>query len=56
MPSIGFSSGPDKVDYLVVETTGLADPLPVALTFLGTDLRDLTRSGLHYYGGGCGEL
>lgn len=33
----------EKVDYLVVETTGLADPLPVALTFLGTDLRDLTR-------------
>jgi G3E family GTPase len=33
----------DKVDYLVVETTGLADPLPVALTFLSTDLRDLTR-------------
>jgi G3E family GTPase len=34
---------PEKVDYLVVETTGLADPLPVALTFLGTDLRDMTR-------------
>jgi G3E family GTPase len=34
---------PEKIDYLVVETTGLADPLPVALTFLGTDLRDLTR-------------
>jgi len=33
----------DKVDYLVVETTGVADPLPVALTFLGTELRDLTR-------------
>ncbi|OLP16414.1 cobalamin biosynthesis protein CobW [Leptolyngbya sp. 'hensonii'] len=33
----------DKVDYMVVETTGLADPLPVALTFLGTELRDLTR-------------
>ncbi|MFB2934658.1 GTP-binding protein [Aerosakkonemataceae cyanobacterium BLCC-F154] len=33
----------DKVDYLVVETTGLADPLPVALTFLGTELRDFTR-------------
>jgi G3E family GTPase len=33
----------DKVDYLVVETTGIADPLPVALTFLGTELRDLTR-------------
>lgn len=34
---------PEKVDYLVVETTGLADPLPVALTFLGTELRDMTR-------------
>ena len=33
----------EKVDYLVVETTGLADPLPVALTFLGSELRDLTR-------------
>ncbi len=33
----------DKVDYMVVETTGLADPLPVALTFLGTELRDMTR-------------
>lgn len=33
----------DNIDYLVVETTGLADPLPIALTFLGTELRDLTR-------------
>jgi G3E family GTPase len=33
----------DPVDYLVVETTGLADPLPVAMTFLGSDLRDSTR-------------
>ncbi len=33
----------EGIDYLVVETTGLADPLPVALTFLGTELRDLTR-------------
>ncbi len=33
----------DSIDYLVVETTGLADPLPVALTFLGTELRDMTR-------------
>jgi G3E family GTPase len=32
-----------KVDYLVVETTGLADPLPVVLTFLRPELRDLTR-------------
>ncbi|MBM5824762.1 MAG: GTP-binding protein [Cyanobacteria bacterium M_surface_10_m2_119] len=34
---------PDPVDYLVVETTGLADPLPVAMTFLGSDLREATR-------------
>ena len=34
---------PDPVDYLVVETTGLADPLPVAMTFLGSELRDSTR-------------
>ncbi len=34
---------PEKIDYMVVETTGLADPLPVAFTFLGTELRDLTR-------------
>ena len=33
----------EKIDYLVVETTGLADPLPVALTFLGTELREMTR-------------
>ena len=33
----------EQIDYLVVETTGVADPLPVALTFLGTELRDLTR-------------
>ncbi|MEX1324954.1 MAG: GTP-binding protein [Synechococcaceae cyanobacterium] len=34
---------PQPVDYLVVETTGLADPLPVAMTFLGSDLREATR-------------
>lgn len=33
----------DKVDYLVIETTGIADPLPIILTFLGTELRDLTH-------------
>jgi G3E family GTPase len=32
-----------NVDYLVVETTGLADPLPVVLTFLRSELRTLTR-------------
>ncbi|AFZ03013.1 CobW family GTP-binding protein [Calothrix sp. PCC 6303] len=33
----------EKIDYLVIETTGVADPLPIILTFLGTELRDLTR-------------
>ena len=32
-----------KLDYLIVETTGLADPLPVAMTFAGSDLRDKVR-------------
>ncbi len=34
---------PEPLEYLVVETTGLADPLPVAMTFLGSELRDQTR-------------
>ena len=33
---------PEPIDYLVVETTGLADPLLVAMTFLGSELRDQT--------------
>ena len=33
----------DRIDYMVIETTGVADPLPIILTFLGTELRDLTR-------------
>jgi G3E family GTPase len=33
----------DNIDYMIVETTGVADPLPIVLTFLGTDLRDVTR-------------
>jgi G3E family GTPase len=33
----------EGVDYLVIETTGIADPLPIMLTFLGTELRDLTH-------------
>jgi G3E family GTPase len=33
----------DRIDYLIIETTGVADPLPIILTFLGTELRDLTR-------------
>jgi G3E family GTPase len=31
------------VQHLIVETTGLADPLPVALTFLRSEFRDLVR-------------
>ncbi len=33
----------ERVDYLVVETTGLADPLPIMLTFVGTELKRLTH-------------
>ncbi|MBE9006287.1 GTP-binding protein [Fortiea sp. LEGE XX443] len=33
----------DRIDYLVIETTGVADPLPIILTFLGTELRDFTN-------------
>ncbi|MGI0479693.1 CobW family GTP-binding protein [Geminocystis sp. CENA526] len=32
-----------KIDYLIVETTGVADPLPIVLTFLSPELRDLIR-------------
>ena len=32
-----------QVDYLIVETTGVADPLPVALTFVATSLKAKTR-------------
>lgn len=34
---------PQPVDYIMVETTGLADPLPVAMSFLASDLRDACR-------------
>ena len=33
----------ERVDYLVIETSGIADPLPIALTLLQSELRDLTR-------------
>ncbi len=33
----------EKLDYLIVETTGLADPLPVAMTFAAGDLRENVR-------------
>ena len=33
----------EKINYLIVETTGLADPLPVAMTFAAGDLREKVR-------------
>jgi G3E family GTPase len=33
----------EKVDRLIIETTGVADPLPIILTFVGSDFRDFTR-------------
>ena len=33
----------EKVERLIIETTGVADPLPIILTFIGTDFRDFTR-------------
>jgi G3E family GTPase len=34
---------PDPVDHLIVETSGIADPLPVALTFLRSEFRGTLR-------------
>ena len=34
---------PGRIDYLIIETTGLADPLPVAMTFAGGNLREKVR-------------
>ena len=33
----------EKIDYLVIETTGLADPFPIIMTFMSTELNFLTR-------------
>lgn len=33
----------ERLDYLVVETTGLADPLPIMVTFLSTALKAFTH-------------
>mmetsp|Transcript_42446 Transcript_42446/g.68852 ORF Transcript_42446/g.68852 Transcript_42446/m.68852 type:complete len:437 (-) Transcript_42446:62-1372(-) len=32
----------DRIDYIVIETTGIADPLPIARTFVFTQLREET--------------
>jgi G3E family GTPase len=39
----GLLAVADRFDHLVVETTGIADPLPVALTFLRSEFRDAVR-------------
>ena len=33
----------DAVDYIVIETTGIADPLPIMLSFISTDLQSVTH-------------
>ncbi|WP_373542903.1 GTP-binding protein [Chamaesiphon sp.] len=33
----------ESVDYLVIETTGIADPLPIVRSFTTTDLQQVTR-------------
>ncbi|VEP16698.1 putative GTPase, G3E family [Hyella patelloides LEGE 07179] len=33
----------EKVDRLIIETTGVADPLPIILTFVGSDFREFTH-------------
>jgi len=33
----------DRLDYLIIETTGIADPLPIVLTFVGSEFRAFTR-------------
>lgn len=33
----------DAVDYIVVETTGIADPLPIMLSFVSTELQSVTH-------------
>jgi G3E family GTPase len=42
----------ERMDYLVVETTGLADPLPIMLTFLGHGIEGFNPSGFGDYRGG----
>lgn len=33
----------DNIDYIVIETTGLAEPIPLMMTFTSSHLRDMTR-------------
>ena len=38
-----IASQTELVDYLVIETTGIADPLPIVRSFTTTDLQQMTR-------------
>ncbi|MCM1983632.1 CobW family GTP-binding protein [Lyngbya confervoides] len=40
---LGILARRDAVDYLMVETTGVADPLPIMQSFLATELWNFTR-------------
>ncbi|MGB3656181.1 MAG: GTP-binding protein [Rivularia sp. (in: cyanobacteria)] len=33
----------NNIDYIVIETTGLAEPIPLMMTFTSSNLRDVTR-------------
>ncbi|MEO0842223.1 MAG: GTP-binding protein [Cyanobacteria bacterium J06643_5] len=33
----------NNIDYIVIETTGLAEPVPLIMTFASSNLRDITR-------------
>jgi G3E family GTPase len=33
----------NNIDYIVIETTGLAEPIPLMMTFSSSNLRDVTR-------------
>jgi G3E family GTPase len=35
--------GQQDIDYIIVETTGIAEPLPLMMTFLSTSLSNVTR-------------
>lgn len=40
---VGVLQRNPHIDYVLIETTGIADPLPIIMTWAGTELRNLTR-------------
>ena len=50
-----------RFDYLLIESTGIAEPMPIAETFTfrdedGISLADIARSGYDGDGGRCGQF